>query len=568
MWKKKLHSSSLHPGATTFSRINENGADNDNLDEKLSANAPRYTDISSNSARPLAVSSHENTPKATNAAVYAPVNKPAKTASSGDQRKYSNSVTFTDSIKLDGLNPERNKSSQKKRSAEPTDEAPPAIPDKSDDLEIYLESKAVANASDSKEEPSETDDIYSVPSEPSKVSPLTRNAIPMTSLSDNPLYSGVRIESTADDMYAIPEHRQSSSNTAEMESLENIYESIYSESLQPSLFMQRDDESKANDDLCPYSSIYTVPVVLSQQEKPLVVTAENIHVEKNLGSGQFGEVVLAKTVGLSYADLKMGTSTEKSISVRVAVKMLKKDASKASQVQFEKEYRFMFRLNHPNVVRMLGICTDEMPFIMMEYMENGDLHQILNDQYHSIVDNQVALKEGEIAQKTLTKICTHISSGMSYLASNNFVHRDVAARNCLIGEDFTVKIADFGMSRSLYDSHYYVIKGRAILPIRWMAAESFYGKFSAKTDVWAFGCTMWEIFSLAKEEPYSNLSDQELVKDALLGPNRTLLACPQGCPQEVYDVMKLCWAHNASKRATFEALHLELQELGEHHYEL
>ena len=546
-WGKKPQASSRYPDAmTTFSRINENGGGDDELDEKFTADAPRYSIIAGTAAtRTRAASSHDNSQDVT---VKDAAYKPTTKSNRDNQRKFSESA-FTESVKLDPK--ERKNTSQGRRFAEPTDQAPPAIPDKSEELEIYLEREATTT---------ETGDIYSVPSDPSKVSSLTRNAIPAASFSSNPLYTGVGVESITDDMYAVPEHQQSSA-AAEVNTLENIYESIYSESLQPSLFMQHEDEVKTADDLCPYSSIYTVPVVLTPQEKPLMITEANIRVERNLGSGQFGEVILARTVGLSCADLKTGNSTDKSISVRVAIKMLKADASEASKIQFEKEYRFMFRLNHPNVIRMLGICTDKTPFIMMEYMEHGDLHQILNIHYNSIIDNLKVPGEGEISQKTLTQICANIASGMSYLASNNFVHRDVAARNCLIGEDFTVKIADFGMSRSLYDSHYYVVKGRAILPIRWMAVESFYGKFSAKTDVWAFGCTMWEVFSLAKEDPYSDLSDQQLVRDALRGPNRTLLTCPNDCPQNVFDIMKLCWAHDASKRATFEDLCLELQEL-------
>lgn len=65
-----------------------------------------------------------------------------------------------------------------------------------------------------------------------------------------------------------------------------------------------------------------------------------------------------------------------------------------------------------------------------------------------------------------------ISSGMKYLASLNFVHRDLATRNCLLDRHLTIKISDFGMSRNLYSSDYYRIQGRAVLPIRWMAWES------------------------------------------------------------------------------------------------
>ena len=58
----------------------------------------------------------------------------------------------------------------------------------------------------------------------------------------------------------------------------------------------------------------------------------------------------------------------------------------------------------------------------------------------------------------LIKICKHVASGMEYLATKKFLHRDLATRNCLVGKDLMVKIADFGMSRNVYHSDYYRVR--------------------------------------------------------------------------------------------------------------
>ena len=351
---------------------------------------------------------------------------------------------------------------------------------------------------------------------------------------------------------------------------EDIYETVYSESLQPSMFAkppeqeifdEREEEGEEEvEDV--YAPIYSLPTALESSGTVLQFKPENIHRIKTLGTGYFGKVLLADTVGLSLKELKMSeTDDDKSKSVRVAVKTLRRKPEKQRKLAFDKELKFMSRLNHPNVVRTLGACMVDTPFIVMEYMEKGDLNDYLQD-FDTIEQGNAPPTDLTISVGTLVSMSAQIADAMKYLASRNYIHRDLATRNCLVGPESRIKIADFGMSKSLYESHYYTIKGHVVLPVRWMARECFYGKFSAKTDVWAFGVTLWEIFTLAKDIPYEDMDDSEVAADASrMEGDRQLLERSNDCPPEVYNVMLLCWKDKPSDRATFETLHETLLSL-------
>ncbi len=148
-----------------------------------------------------------------------------------------------------------------------------------------------------------------------------------------------------------------------------IYDEIPNEQITPSLFMkdqhkqmkeEKDDENEDDDEELIYAPIYSFPTSLdnTRLQNILELKPENIKKIRTLGTGFFGKVILADTVGLSLKDLNISdTDGDKYISVRVAVKLLKNNKSKSKLEMFEKELKFMSRLNHPNVIRMLGACT-------------------------------------------------------------------------------------------------------------------------------------------------------------------------------------------------------------------
>lgn len=334
-------------------------------------------------------------------------------------------------------------------------------------------------------------------------------------------------------------------------------EPTYIEALEPSM-LHSSVSSIGSEALLPYAPIYDCPRHTKKSEKPLEISCDNIMEIQDLGTGRFGPVVLAATVDLTLNDLKLGGSVEQKRSFLVAVKKLKSDADTSMKTAFQEEIKFLSGMKHANVIRLLGVCSlMTSPFIVVEYMENGDLHEFLRTQ-KLVADNTKNLEDGEATPLILLYMAVQISSGMRYLASKKFIHRDLATRNCLVGREFVVKISDFGMSQKLYASYYYRIHGQLILPIRWMPYESFYGKFSIKSDIWSFGVTLWEIYQMAECEPYAGMSDEEMIHDATKGKTRTLLERPEICPQDVYDLMLRCWVHEPSVRADFEEIYSRL----------
>ncbi|XP_057190727.1 discoidin domain-containing receptor 2 isoform X1 [Triplophysa rosa] len=291
---------------------------------------------------------------------------------------------------------------------------------------------------------------------------------------------------------------------------------------------------------------------------------ERLAFKEKLGEGQFGEVHLCEAEGMQeFINDHCGDISDE--PMLVAVKTLREDANKNARNDFLKEIRIMSRLRDPNIIRLLAVCVESDPLCMItEYMENGDLNQFLSR--HELQEEGVQAGEtATISYNNLIDMASQIASGMKYLSSLNFVHRDLATRNCLVGTNNTIKIADFGMSRNLYRGDYYRIQGRAVLPIRWMSWESILlGKFTMASDVWASGVTLWEILTLCNEQPYAQFTDEQVIENTgefFRDQNKQVyLPKPACCPDSVYSLMLNCWKRNAKERPTFLEIHNTLKE--------
>ncbi|XP_065605143.1 high affinity nerve growth factor receptor [Cyrtonyx montezumae] len=280
------------------------------------------------------------------------------------------------------------------------------------------------------------------------------------------------------------------------------------------------------------------------------VQRRDIVLKWELGEGAFGKVFLAECSHLL-------PEQEKTL---VAVKALK-EVTESARLDFQREAELLTMLQHEHIVKFYGVCTEGEPLIMVfEYMKHGDLNRFLRSHGPDakILDHGQGQPYEQLTLSHMLQIATQIASGMVYLASLHFVHRDLATRNCLVGHDLVVKIGDFGMSRDIYSTDYYRVGGRTMLPIRWMPPESIlYRKFTTESDIWSFGVVLWEIFTYGKQ-PWYQLSNTEAIECITQGRE---LERPRTCPSEVYDIMQSCWQREPQQRQRIQDIHSRLQAL-------
>lgn len=224
------------------------------------------------------------------------------------------------------------------------------------------------------------------------------------------------------------------------------------------------------------------------------------------------------------------------------------------------------------MISVAGVCAVGKPMcLLFEYMAYGDLNEFLRSMSpHS----RCSLSHGDLAGGAQASspappplscaeqlcIARQVAAGMAYLSERKFVHRDLATRNCLVGENMVVKIADFGLSRNIYSADYYKANENDAIPIRWMPPESiFYNRYTTESDVWAYGVVLWEIFSYGLQ-PYYGMAHEEVIYYVRDGH---ILACPEDCPLELYNLMRLCWSKLPADRPSFPSIHRILQRMCE-----
>ncbi|XP_021106508.1 tyrosine-protein kinase receptor UFO isoform X3 [Heterocephalus glaber] len=283
---------------------------------------------------------------------------------------------------------------------------------------------------------------------------------------------------------------------------------------------------------------------LKEKLRDVMVDRHKVALGKTLGEGEFGAVM-------------EGQLNQDDSILKVAVKTMKIAICTRSELEdFLSEAVCMKEFDHPNVMRLIGVCFQgseregfPAPVVILPFMKHGDLHSFL--LYSRLGDQPVFLPT-----QMLVKFMTDIASGMEYLSTKRFIHRDLAARNCMLNENMSVCVADFGLSKKIYNGDYYRQGRIAKMPVKWIAIESLADRvYTSKSDVWSFGVTMWEIATRG-QTPYPGVENSEIY-DYLRQGNR--LKQPVDCLDGLYVLMSQCWELNPRDRPSFTELREDLE---------
>uniref|UniRef100_A0A2K5YHV5 Focal adhesion kinase 1 n=1 Tax=Mandrillus leucophaeus TaxID=9568 RepID=A0A2K5YHV5_MANLE len=273
---------------------------------------------------------------------------------------------------------------------------------------------------------------------------------------------------------------------------------------------------------------YTMPSTRDYE-----IQRERIELGRCIGEGQFGDV---------HQGIYMSPENP---ALAVAIKTCKNCTSDSVREKFLQEALTMRQFDHPHIVKLIGVITENPVWIIMELCTLGELRSFLQVRKYSL----------DLA--SLILYAYQLSTALAYLESKRFVHRDIAARNVLVSSNDCVKLGDFGLSRYMEDSTYYkASKGK--LPIKWMAPESInFRRFTSASDVWMFGVCMWEIL-MHGVKPFQGVKNNDVIGRI---ENGERLPMPPNCPPTLYSLMTKCWAYDPSRRPRFTELKAQLSTI-------
>ncbi|XP_044259276.1 uncharacterized protein LOC123007849 isoform X2 [Tribolium madens] len=269
---------------------------------------------------------------------------------------------------------------------------------------------------------------------------------------------------------------------------------------------------------------------------------------KEIGKGWFGRVV----EGAAQDSEQKWTP--------VVVRILEATASKRERVVFLHDASIYRCGPHPNILKLIGRCLDTVPLLLLqEFCPQGDLKNYLRQNKSNA--------EKLLSTEYPLVWCCQLSSALKFLHENRLSHPDLAARNCQLTSNLTLKLGDYGLGVFQYPEDYYL--GAVGVSVRWCAPETLSytsttiepKKVTLEANIWSFGVTMWEICECG-EQPYFSLTDDEVISQ-VLGSQKVRLSRPKFqmlYNDYIFRLMQLCWT-NSESRPAMSQIDLMLSDL-------
>ena len=209
------------------------------------------------------------------------------------------------------------------------------------------------------------------------------------------------------------------------------------------------------------------------------------------------------------------------------------------------EIKIMKRLRHPNIVKLLAVCTVSDPItLVLEHLRNAV----------RLSDHLQQLKQ-QPSLKFIIQVAAQIASAMEYLAKLNIVHCHLKASSIQLVSQQRVKVTNFYYSRILQDG-----RGHAFTTVNdiWNAPEMTQDRIvTNRSDVWSFGILLYEMLTHGKI-PYEGIETRSIGRMLKEGYR---LPCPSGCEDSLYEIMLDCWRWNHDERLDFSQLLVAVQNL-------
>lgn len=278
----------------------------------------------------------------------------------------------------------------------------------------------------------------------------------------------------------------------------------------------------------------------------IAIGRERISLKEVLLEGTFGRIY----EGILLSDDQNQFPVDQEIIVKTVT-----DQAREDQVQlFLSESCMMKSQVNTNIYPVIGSCIGDglLPYIIYPNTTVGNLKKFLLQCRVSDTGSHCPMSTQQIVFMAL-----QIIKGIQFLHRKRIIHKDIAARNCVIDGDCVIKITDNALARDLFPSEYNCLGDNENRPVKWLAVEAIVERrFSFPSDVWSFAVTVWEMLTLG-QIPYSEIDPFEMAGYLREGYR---IAQPMNCPDELFTVLSYCWNTNPDDRPKFSQLLICLQD--------